>query len=1079
MMQMLGFGGGGVGGGGGNTPKAKSTDGGAGVTPASPSEAAPLKAMRLVYYDEKGKFKMDAEAVAALQLAKEPLGVVAVCGRSRQGKSYILNQLLGRSRGFKVAPTHRPCTKGLWMWSAPLRRTAADGSEYNLLLLDSEGIDAYDQTGTYSTQIFSLAVLLSSMFVYNQMGGIDEAALDRLSLVTEMTKHIRVRASQKQTDADEMGQFSPVFLWLLRDFYLDLTEDGRKITPKEYLESALQPTSGSGKAISAKNEIRDSIRSLFPDRHCYALVRPMSNERELQKLDQVPAERLRPEFQTGLDHLAKFIFERTRPKQVGSIVMTGPILAGLTQSFLDAINAGAVPTIATSWQNVEENECRRAYDSAVAAYLRSSNDAAPADQMALQEAHDSAWQAALSVYNYEAVGAGPVRTKYERSLQNSLKKHFEEYKKQVSMQSELKCVRAIETMEDKLRAASHTPSATFGSTLDLLNGLLLEYDQVAFGSSKWQKLVKFLQQSLEGSLFDVVKRASDQAATQIAALELRCQSLEEKASLIDKQVDASRKDAVGWKRRYESAMTDYKSTSEVTSSQYLALQNKLMKVEEKAASLSQQLDATVKEAAEWRNKYTDFTAERRTEEERSGTQYSTLQSKYSAVEARLAAAREQAVAAKEEAAEWRRKHESALAEARTAIEKENAIRDRASRHAQRREDSLRVEYAAILAQKDAESREQLGKLDQNEHYIAELNSRLKDQDSKVTVQQKEIETLQAEVAELQVEGSNAKSTAQSLERELESTRQERGYSDERVHALQKRLEEAEVKSKVLEKEARRAAEEADKSRDAATSFEREKLEALRLAMERLAAIERTESHAKSLEREKEELLQEIERSKFKHREASAKAESLENGLLERDHEMEELLNSAHEQRSNTVHILESLLASERAAHAEASSRADTLSVQLQTVQSKLDAVQHELTTSRLNEHASETKIRTLQSETPRSRRFSLEDFEARVSAHNVDTDAKNGSNRKRLKIDLNAENGSSRGLTPKDSESMFGNEEDNASTDIRDSKEYLKFTIQKLKQDLTKAGHSEEILQLRNPSKKDLLNLYEKLILQK
>jgi hypothetical protein len=40
-------------------------------------------------------------------------------------------------------------------------------------------------------------VLLSSLFVYNQMGGIDEAALDRLSLVTEMTKHIRVRAGSK------------------------------------------------------------------------------------------------------------------------------------------------------------------------------------------------------------------------------------------------------------------------------------------------------------------------------------------------------------------------------------------------------------------------------------------------------------------------------------------------------------------------------------------------------------------------------------------------------------------------------------------------------------------------------------------------------------------------------------------------------------------------------------------------------------------------------------------------------------------------------------------------------------------
>ena len=50
-----------------------------------------------------------------------------------------------------------------------------------------------DQTGQYSTQIFSLAVLLSSLFLYNQMGGIDEAALDRLSLVTEMSKHIAIK----------------------------------------------------------------------------------------------------------------------------------------------------------------------------------------------------------------------------------------------------------------------------------------------------------------------------------------------------------------------------------------------------------------------------------------------------------------------------------------------------------------------------------------------------------------------------------------------------------------------------------------------------------------------------------------------------------------------------------------------------------------------------------------------------------------------------------------------------------------------------------------------------------------------
>lgn len=54
------------------------------------------------------------------------------------------------------------------------------------------------------------------------MGGIDEAALDRLSLVTQMTKHIRVRASGGKTTASDLGQFSPIFVWLLRVDYLDL-----------------------------------------------------------------------------------------------------------------------------------------------------------------------------------------------------------------------------------------------------------------------------------------------------------------------------------------------------------------------------------------------------------------------------------------------------------------------------------------------------------------------------------------------------------------------------------------------------------------------------------------------------------------------------------------------------------------------------------------------------------------------------------------------------------------------------------------------------------------------------------------
>lgn len=65
------------------------------TTSRSPAVTAtgPPRPIRLVYCDEKGKFRMDPEAAAVLQLVKEPIGVVSVCGRARQGKSFILNQV--------------------------------------------------------------------------------------------------------------------------------------------------------------------------------------------------------------------------------------------------------------------------------------------------------------------------------------------------------------------------------------------------------------------------------------------------------------------------------------------------------------------------------------------------------------------------------------------------------------------------------------------------------------------------------------------------------------------------------------------------------------------------------------------------------------------------------------------------------------------------------------------------------------------------------------------------------------------------------------------------------------------------
>jgi hypothetical protein len=41
---------------------------------------------------------------------------------------------------------------------------------------------------------------------------------------------------------------------------------------------------------------------------------------------------------------------QAQPKRLGNQILTGPMLAGLVDAYVTAINNGAVPTIATAWQ---------------------------------------------------------------------------------------------------------------------------------------------------------------------------------------------------------------------------------------------------------------------------------------------------------------------------------------------------------------------------------------------------------------------------------------------------------------------------------------------------------------------------------------------------------------------------------------------------------------------------------------------------------------------------------------------------------------------------------------------------------
>lgn len=64
------------------------------------------------------------------------------------------------------------------------------GQTFKCLIVDSEGIGAFNEDQNHDTRIFLLALLLSSYFVYNSMGTIDENALQNLSLIINLSNQI-------------------------------------------------------------------------------------------------------------------------------------------------------------------------------------------------------------------------------------------------------------------------------------------------------------------------------------------------------------------------------------------------------------------------------------------------------------------------------------------------------------------------------------------------------------------------------------------------------------------------------------------------------------------------------------------------------------------------------------------------------------------------------------------------------------------------------------------------------------------------------------------------------------------------
>lgn len=304
-----------------------------------------------------GVYRVHEPTLEWLATFKKPLCVIACVGKYRTGKSTLLNAFCNvapsSSAGFAVGHSVQACTKGLWVFQEPVE----DCAERSTIVIDTEGISSLDSDAgdSHDVRIFTLALLLSSAFLYNSMGPVDEAALQTLSLMTKISEFVHVSGCDEGgVTARDLSEHMPRFYWILRDFALRLeTREHVACSPDDYLEEALRDPSAS----EERSRVRRVVREAFPRRTLVPLMRPAS-------VDGRAGGGGNARFEQEVHGLRARILHEIAPVSADGHGVTGAMFAELCKHYCECLNRAdaRIPVVKDTWTLLAETQARDLMD---------------------------------------------------------------------------------------------------------------------------------------------------------------------------------------------------------------------------------------------------------------------------------------------------------------------------------------------------------------------------------------------------------------------------------------------------------------------------------------------------------------------------------------------------------------------------------------------------------------------------------------------------------------------------------------------------------------------------------------------
>lgn len=542
-----------------------------------------------------GRYEVTDEAKEFLSSVGAPFGVIAAAGKYRTGKSFLLNRGFlslvqapaaaqepskkkrrdegggsmrgeggddgrdtarggegrggggrggegGRGEGYEktgfgVGSTTQACTKGIWIYT---KTVTCKDTGLKCVIMDTEGTGAVGSgtDHTHDAKIFALALLLSSQFIYNSVGAIDEPAVAALGMVTQISQHVRAK-SMDEDDCD-IGSMFPKFIWVIRDFALEMTDiNGAKLSSDGYLEHVLQPSSSGSSCENddGRDETRRRILKCFRVRGCCTMRRPFADERDSKRLDDMEDSELRPEFLRDLINCRDRVLRETPSKTALGKPLTGKLFLLQAQALVDAFNTGAVPIMRDQCVMLAEKQAFELSDSCIQFMEFGIQKKQQQQQQHHQQAAKSVaeYQSflkklhgdAIAIFDRNTMADGDtalrLRGLIDEKLHNIATRALERFQTDL----ERDCRHEIELLRERISSSS--------SSLDVKQ--LIELCREAFENARmpheWAfqvmpDLFKWLCIAAENNSFS--RELQKQMETQIAEMQARVEAAEQEAS---------------------------------------------------------------------------------------------------------------------------------------------------------------------------------------------------------------------------------------------------------------------------------------------------------------------------------------------------------------------------------------------------------------------------------------------------------------------------------------------------------------------------------------------------------------------